>query len=163
MPKPIDRRRYAPAAATVVVGLVLAAVPGAAWGAKPSPAVGGSSDCGWRVTRDYGPGSLTYHLHLDLAGCRWWDGSDRSLHVSLRRSDNHGAATVARSAPAPCTGRAAACDASATIAHPEGETARYAGQATWTWEDGQRQVSFATSCTTTSETVSCTDEARPTR
>lgn len=159
MVNPSDRRRHGPAA--VVVGLMLAAVPGAAWGAKPSPAVGGSSDCGWRVTRDYGPGSLTYRLHLDLAGCRWWDGSDRSLHVNLRRSDDHGAASVARSSPAPCTGRAATCDASATIAHPEGETAaRYAGQATWMWNDGQRQVSFATSCTTTSETVSCADRSR---
>ena len=158
MSVPFDRRPLAPAAA--LLGLMLAVVPGAAWAAKPSPAVGGSGDCGWRVTRDYGPGSLTYRLHLDLTGCRWWDGSDRSLHVSLRRSDNHGAATVARSAPAPCTARAATCEASATIAHPEGETAHYAGQATWTWEDGPRRVSFDTSCMTTSETVSCADRSR---
>jgi hypothetical protein len=143
----------------MLAGLMLVAGPGAARAAKPSPPVGGSKDCGWRVSRDYGPESMTYRLRLDLAGCRWWDGSERSLHVSLRRADGPGdGAAAARSAPAPCTGPTARCDASATIAHPEGETARYAGQATWNWDDGQHQVTFATTCTTTSETVSCADD-----
>ena len=163
------RRRRQQGLGVLVVGIALVLISGRAWAAKQSPAIGGSDDCGWRVTRDYGPDSLTYRLHLDLGGCAWWNGADRRLEVTVRRTDNDGT-TMARSAPSPCqrsgqsqTPRAAGCDASVTIDHPEGETARYAGQAAWIWNDGRREVAFAATCTTTSETVSCTDEARPTR
>ena len=139
--KPPYGRRH-PSLGVVVVGIVLVLMSGRAWAAKSSPAVGGSDDCGWRVTRDYGPGSLTYGLHLNLGECVWWDGSDRRLEVTIRRTDNDGT-TMARSAPSPCQRsgqnpmpRAAGCDASVTIDHPEGETARYAGHASWIWNDG---------------------------
>jgi hypothetical protein len=140
-----------------VVGVILAFVPVAALAAKPSPAVGGSPRCGWRVSRDYGPGALTYRLHLELRDCRWSDGSDRAMQVSVTRTGDQGPET-ARSSPVPCRSRQA-CDASATISHPEGETAHYAGQATWKWNDGPHRVSFDATCSTTSETVTCTDDA----
>lgn len=157
----------------VVAGILSALTPAAAVAtaataatAKPSPPVGGSDDCGWRVTREYGPEQLTYRLHLALSGCTWWDGSARSLKVTVTRLDEEGART-ARSAPAPCAipperRRAPAnghCDASATVDHPEGETAHYRGEAEWEWSDGPRRVAFDTTCRTTSETVSCADGA----
>jgi hypothetical protein len=146
--------------------MVLGVGSAPAWAMKSSPSVGGTSDCGWHVNRDYGPESLTYRIHLDLGGCAWWDGSDRSVKVTVKRIDEHGSRT-ARSSPAPCfrtkqlgSGRAG-CDASATIPHPEGETARYVGDATWQWNDGPHRVGFDTNCTTTSESVSCADEPNP--
>jgi hypothetical protein len=153
--------------AVLVAGILSALTPAAAAtaaSAKPSPPVGGSDDCGWRVTREYGPEQLTYRLHLALSGCTWWDGSARSLKVSVTRFDQDGART-ARSAPAPCAipperRRAptnAHCDASATVDHPEGETAHYRGEAEWEWSDGPRRVAFDTTCRTTSETVTCAD------
>jgi len=156
-----SRRWRAPGSLAVVIAVGV--LPGAARAATSSPA-GGTETCGWRVTREYGPESLTYRLHLDVGGCQWWDGSDRSLHVTVTRRDGHGARTT-RSEPSPCTrtgaagpGEAVGCDASATLAHPEGETAHYAGQATWQWNDGRHRVAFTTRCTTTSETVSCADD-----
>ncbi|HVW30920.1 MAG TPA: hypothetical protein VHL53_00145 [Acidimicrobiia bacterium] len=140
----------------------MAALPAAAWAAKPSAPVGGTADCGWQVTRQYGPETLTYRLHLALAGCSWWDGSARSLKVSVTRVESKTRQT-AQSGPAPCAGPSgsapASCDASATIQHPEGETARYIGEASWEWNDGRHRVTFDTTCFTNSETVSCADDS----
>ena len=142
----------------LAIAIALGLLPGTAWTATSAAPVGGSETCGWRVSREYGPGSLTYRLHLDVGGCAWWDGSDRSLLVSITRGQGHDAQR-ARSVPVQCTRGAASCDASAALDHPEGETARYAGQATWQWNDGRHRVAFATSCTTTSENVSCADDS----
>lgn len=142
----------------------LVLVPGA-WAAKESAPTGGSKDCGWTVSRAYGPESMTYRLHLELQGCGWWDGSARDLVVGLARNDgSHPPATrrspVACASDRPRQGRPpTACDASATIDHPEGETdVEYHGEATWKWEDGRHRVSFDTACTTNSETVTCSDD-----
>ena len=142
----------------LAIAVALGVVPGAGWAAASSTPVGGTETCGWRVTRDYGPESLTYRLHLEVGGCAWWDGSDRSLEVIVTRGKGSGAQR-ARSVPVQCIRGAASCDASATLDHPEGETARYTGQATWQWNDGRHRVAFATSCTTTSENVSCADDS----
>jgi hypothetical protein len=144
--------------AALAIAVVLGLLPGTAWTAASSPPVGGTETCGWRVSRDYGPQSLTYRLHLDVGGCAWWDGSERSLQVTVTRGRGHDAQR-ARSVPVRCIRGAAGCDASATLDHPEGETAHYAGQATWQWNDGRHRVAFATSCTTTSENVSCADDS----
>lgn len=148
-------------AGVLVGGILVTLMPAMAWAAKPSPPVGGTDQCGWRVTRDYSPQALTYRLHLALAGCTWWDGSARSLKVSVTRAEPH-AQRTANSAPVGCAGPKgsppAACDASATIEHPEGETARYRGEASWEWNDGRHRVAFDTTCSTTSETMSCADD-----
>ena len=148
----------------VLSGLVVALAPPMAWAAKPSPPVGGSDQCGWRVSREYGPAVMRYRLHLSLAGCDWWDGSARALKVSLVRTESH-RRQAAQSDPAPCAGSpgtpGAGCDAAATIEHPEGETAHYRGEATWEWSDGRHRAVFDTTCATTSETVRCADDAGP--
>jgi len=158
--------RWRRVAGALVGGTLLAMATRGASAAKSSPPVGGSKDCGWRVTRTYGPEALTYRLHLTLGGCSWWDGSARSLKVAITRADDAGGRT-ARSSPAACAtpagqsdgAKKAHCDASATLDHPEGETAHYSGEATWEWNDGLHRVAFDTTCTTTSESVSCDDDA----
>jgi hypothetical protein len=148
----------------LIGGIVLALLPGPV-SAKSSPPVGGSDECGWRVTREYGPEELTYRLHLSLGGCPWWDGSTRSVKITVTRAGQDGART-ARSSPGACAmapaerqrSGNAQCDATAAIPHPEGETAHYRGEAAWKWNDGPHRVTFDTTCTTTSESVSCADD-----
>ena len=137
-----------------------------AWSApKTSPPTGGSRDCGWTVTRGYLAETMSYRLHLELAGCRWWDGSPRQLVVDLVRDDGSGT-PVRRTTSVACasqsggTGRASTttCEAVATVDHPENETdVEYHGTASWKWNDGPHRVAFDSSCTTTSETIACDD------
>jgi hypothetical protein len=146
-------------AALMALGPVASAEP------KPSPPSGGTGDCGWKVTRDYLPETMTYRLHLDLGGCPWWDGSPRELVVELARDDGSGRperrrSLVACSSDPDETGRpqASACEAFVSADHPENETdVRYRGTAGWNWHDGRHRAAFESSCTTTSETVGCTD------
>jgi hypothetical protein len=154
-------------------GLVHLFVPAAlvalgpmAWAApKTSPPSGGSRDCGWTVTRDYLAETMSYRLHLELGGCGWWDGSPRELVVDLVRDDGSGK-PERRASPVACSSRsggtqppsATSCEAVATLDHPENETdVEYRGTATWKWNDGRHRVAFDSSCTTTSETIACTD------
>jgi hypothetical protein len=91
---------------------------------------------------------MTYRLHLDLAGCRWWDGSARNLVIFLSRDD--GAGPASRYAMTPCTSdEGPACEVFVTLPHPINETAvGYQGEATWEWKNGPQRESFDTRCTT---------------
>jgi hypothetical protein len=128
-----------------------------AWAApKSSPPTGGSADCGWTATKDYLPESMSFRLHLNLAGCSWWDGSARDLLVELVRDDGSGQ-PERRSSQVACS--SPSCESVATVDHPENETdVEYRGTASWKWNDGRHRVVFAASCTTNSETVVCTDQ-----
>jgi hypothetical protein len=150
---------------------VLAAlgVPGPVVWASPkmSPPSGGSKDCGWTVTREYLAETMSYRLHLELAGCGWWDGSPRELVVDLVRNQRSGK-PERQTSPVACSSQSGetgppsptSCEAVATVDHPENETdVEYRGTATWKWNDGRHRVAFDSSCTTTSETIACTDHA----
>lgn len=107
---------------------------------------------GATLTRQYTVESMTYRLHLDLDGCRWWDGSPRNLVIWLNRDDGAGAAS--RYAMAACgsgsdpAARTTACEVFASLPHTAGEQAvTYQGEATWEWKDGAHRASFETRCT----------------
>jgi hypothetical protein len=128
------------------------AVPAA--DAAASRSAGGGSCSGATVTRQYTAESMTFRLHLDLDGCRWWDGSARNLMIWLSRDDGTGPAS--RYAMAPCASDSnpdaaptTVCEVSAALPHTAGEQAvTYQGEATWEWKDGPQRISFDTRCTT---------------
>ena len=159
------RRRARPSGANPVVwaGVAAAAFVVSSAGASPSPDVVAQGACsGSTVTRDYTAESMTFRLHLDLAGCRWWDGSPRNLVIWLSRDD--GAGPASRYSMTPCEGsdpnsaRPARCEVSTSLPHPAEERAvTYQGEATWEWKDGPRRVSFDTRCTTVAGQAGCDD------
>ena len=57
-----------------VVGLTLGLPAAAASPVRPGFVAQGAC-IGSTVTREYTPEAMTFRLHLDLDGCRWWDGS----------------------------------------------------------------------------------------
>jgi hypothetical protein len=148
------RHRARPSKATHVVCAGLFALTGGvpAAGAAASRSADGGSCQGATVTRQYTAESMTYRLHLDLDGCRWWDGSARNLVIWLSRDD--GAGPASRYAMDPCAADPNAapttvCEVSSGLPHPAGEqSVSYQGEATWEWKDGPQRVSFDTRCTT---------------
>lgn len=144
-----------------VLGLTLSAPAAAASAATAGfEAQGGCT--GSTVTRQYTPEAMTFRLHLDLDGCRWWDGSARNLVIWLSRDD--GAGPASRYSMIPCesgddaASRQTMCEVFATLPHPAEEQAvTYQGEATWEWQDGTRRVSFDTRCTTTQGHARCDD------
>jgi hypothetical protein len=110
---------------------------------------------------------MTYRLHLDLDGCRWWDGSPRNLVIWLSRDDGSGAADRYSMAPCPSgsdpsAAPTATCEVSITLPHPGTENAAtYQGEATWEWKDGTHRASFDKRCTTTADgRTACTAAPR---
>jgi len=75
-----------------VVGLTLG-VPAAAASPAGSDFIAEGACSGSTVTREYTPEAMTFRLHLDLDGCRWWDGSARNLVIWLSRDDGTGPAS----------------------------------------------------------------------
>ena len=148
------RHRARPSKAMHVVCAGLLALTGGvpAAGAASSRSADGGSCQGATVTRQYTAESMTYRLHLDLDGCRWWDGSARNLVIWVSRDD--GAGPASRYAMDPCTADSNAtpttvCEVSAGLPHPAVEqSVTYQGEATWEWKDGPQRVSFDTRCTT---------------
>lgn len=164
------RVRSSGAIRLVPVGVLAAAVAVSAAGASPSPGPGphdAGTCAGSTVTREYTAEAMTFRLHLDLDGCRWWDGSARNLVIWLSRDDGTGPAT--RYSMTPCeagsdvTSDPPTCEVTTSVAHPATEQAvTYQGEATWEWEDGPRRVSFDTRCTTAAGRAGC-DTAPPQR
>lgn len=161
-------RCVAPAKAARVVSVSVLgatlAVPAA--DAAPAPArhdfVAQAACSGSTVTREYTPDAMTFRLHLDLDGCRWWDGSARNLAIWLSRDD--GAGPASRYSMTACEGgadpssRTTACEVFATLPHPAAEHAvTYQGEATWEWQDGTRRVAFETRCSTDESKSRCDD------
>ena len=109
---------------------------------------------GASVSRDYTAATMTFRLHLDLAGCRWWDGSARDLVMWLGRDDGAGPANrwsmaACDSGSDPNAARPASCEVLTSLDHANPEQAvSYQGEATWKWRDGPRRVAFETRCTT---------------
>ena len=92
---------------------------------------------------------MTWRLHLDLDGCRWWDGSARNIVMWLGRDDAVGPAN--RWSMAACDAgpdphaRSTGCDVVTSLAHTNPEQAvSYQGEAAWKWRDGTRRVAFDT-------------------
>jgi hypothetical protein len=144
-----------------VVGLMLGAPAAAGSPARPVFVAQGACT-GSTVTRDYTPEAMTFRLHLDLDGCRWWDGSARNLVIWVSRDDGAGPAsrysmTACESGPDPSP-RTTTCEVFASLPHPTEEKAvTYQGEATWEWQDGTRRVSFDTRCTTAQDDARCDD------
>jgi len=150
------------ACAGVLVGLTLG-VP-AAGGSPSSPRVSPRQACsGATATRDYTAEAMTFRLHLDLDGCRWWDGSARNLVIYVSRDDGAGPASrysmmACESGSDPGANRTTVCEVFSTVHHPAEEKAvTYSGEATWKWQDGERRVSFETRCTTAKGQTRCDD------
>lgn len=148
--------------------LAIAGGPPPAGASPAAPASVAPGRCsGATVTRSYTADSMTYRLHLDLAGCRWWDGSPRNLVIWLSRDDGSGPADRYSMTPCgqgsdPSAAPTTACEVSITLAHPGAENAvTYQGEATWQWKDGTHRVSFDKRCTTTAEArATCTAAPR---
>ena len=160
------RRRVRPSGANpiVCVGVAAAAFVMSSAGASPSPGFVAQGVCsGATVTREYTAESMTFRLHLDLAGCRWWDGSPRNLVIWLSRDDGTGPASRYSMTPCeagsdPNSAPPASCEVSTSLPHPPEEQAvTYQGEATWEWKDGPRRVSFNTRCTTAAGQAGCDD------
>ena len=152
-----SRRRFWTSKATHVVCTGVLALTGAVPAADAaSPDGGAEGACrGATVTRDYTAESMTYRLRLDLAGCRWWDGSARNLVIWLSRDDGAGAASrysmaACEADRGPGAASTTTCEVFVTLAHAPSETAvAYQGEATWEWKDGPQRASFDTRCTAT--------------
>jgi hypothetical protein len=144
------RQRPWPSKATHILCSGLLALTGGVPAAAAASAGGGACK-GATVTREYTVESMTYRLHLDLDGCRWWDGSARNLVVWLSRDDGAGAASrysmaACSSGSDPAT-RTTTCEVFAALPHPAGEQlVTYQGEATWEWKDGTHRASFETRC-----------------
>lgn len=137
------------------------------------PAAGGSPSSsrfftqqacsGATATREYTAEAMTFRLHLDLDGCRWWDGSARNLVIFVSRDDGTGPASRYSMMPCesgsdPNADRTSFCEVFSTLHHPAEEQAvTYQGEATWKWQDGERRVSFETRCTTNQGKSRCDD------
>ncbi len=154
------------AARVVSVGLLgvtlgLPAADASAAPARPDFVAQGACS-GSTVTREYTPDAMTFRLHLDLDGCRWWDGSARNLVIWLSRDDGAGPASrysmaACENGPDPAS-RTSACEVFATLPHPANENAvTYQGEATWEWQDGTRRVAFETRCSTAESKTRCDD------
>ena len=164
--RPLLRRARLSGATRLIWTGVLAtmlAVPAAGAGAGPSEFVAQAACSGSTVTREYTPESMTLRLHLDLEGCRWWDGSARNLMIWVSRDDGAGPASrysmmACEAGSDPQSSRPTACEVFATLPHPADEDAvTYQGEATWEWKDGTRRVSFDTRCTTAAGQAGCED------
>jgi hypothetical protein len=119
---------------------------------------------GATATRDYTADTMTWQLHLDLAGCRWWNGSARDLVMWLGRDDGAGPANrwsmaACDSGPDRKAAHPTGCDVLTSLAHTNPEQAvAYQGEATWKWKDGTHRVAFETHCTTTSDGRAACDD-----
>ena len=144
-----------------VVGLTLGLPPASASAARPG-FVAERACSGSTVTREYTPESMTFRLHLDLDGCRWWDGSARNLVIWLSRDDGTGPASrysmMACESGSDPSSRTTTCEIFTTLSHPaEEKSVTYQGEATWEWQDGTHRVSFETHCTTAQTRARCDD------
>ena len=112
---------------------------------------------GATASREYTADTMTWRLHLDLDGCRWWDGSARDLVMWLGRDDGVGPANrwsmaACDSGPDRKAARPTTCEVVTSLAHDNPEQAvAYQGEAAWKWKDGTRRVSFETHCTTATD------------
>lgn len=151
----------------VVTGVLGVAVGVPAAGGSPSPSPSRFAPpqacAGATATREYTAEAMTFRLRLDLDGCRWWDGSARNLVIYLGRDDGTGPASrystmACESSSDPGGERTSSCEVFTTMHHPAEEKAvTYQGEATWTWEHGERRVSFETPCTTSQGQARCDD------
>lgn len=151
---------------TGVLGLAVG-VPAAGGSPPPSPSrsdLSAQQACrGATATREYTAEAMTFRLRLDLAGCRWWDGSARNLVIFLSRDDGSGPAsrystTPCESGSDPDAERTTVCEVFSTVHHPAEEAAvAYQGEATWKWRDADRRVAFETRCTTSGGQSRCDD------
>jgi len=152
----------------MVTGVLGVAVGVPAAGGSPSPSasprfVPQQACAGATATRQYTAEAMTFRLRLDLDGCRWWDGSARNLVIYVGRDDGTGPASrystmACESSSDPNAERTSFCEVFATVQHPAEEKAvTYQGEATWTWQDGERRVSFETHCSTSQGQARCDD------
>jgi hypothetical protein len=146
---------------TGALGLMVG-VP-AAGGSPSSQFVPQQACSGATATREYTADAMTFRLHLDLAGCQWWDGSARNLVVYVSRDDGAGPASrysmmACESGSESAANRTTYCEVFSTVHHPAEEKAvTYQGEATWKWQDGERRVSFETRCTAANGQTRCDD------
>jgi hypothetical protein len=156
MPLPPRRPSASKTRRLACTGLLAMAVatPGAG-ASQPSSHFDATEACtGATVTREYTADSMTYRLHLDLDGCRWWDGSARNLVIWLSRDDGTGPASRYSMMPCesgsdPGSARPSTCEVFAALPHPTAEQAvTYQGEATWEWKEGTQRASFDSRCTT---------------
>ena len=104
---------------------------------------------------DYTAEEMTYQVAIDLSGCAWWDGSPIRLDVTLARLDAEGE-TVADSVTLCGVGprvdgerryRTTTCEGGVSLDHPGVEVARYRGEITYPWRDGEQTTGFTLFCT----------------
>jgi hypothetical protein len=103
-----------------------------------------------QITRSYSQTSLTYRIKVDFMGCQWWDGSPNEVLAVLSRYD--GVRPEVTVSVVPCSAddgtRAdtGGCEAVVILGHPPVEAARYAGDISYRWADGDRVASFEAIC-----------------
>lgn len=103
----------------------------------------------------YGPDDISYFVEIDLSGCDWWDGSPIRLDVTLARLDAEGEEVaevvtlcgVGAPAEEPHLYRTTSCESRVDLEHPGIEVARYRGEVTYPWRDGERSTGFTVICT----------------
>jgi hypothetical protein len=119
---------------------------------EPEPV---STECTQPVPeRRYTDDTLIYLLSVDLTDCDWWDGSPIQLDVTLARLDAEGeevanVVTLCGVGAAPEEAdlyRTTSCESTVDLEHPGVEVARYRGEVTFPWQDGERTVGFTVLC-----------------
>lgn len=114
-----------------------------------------------QATRSYSESSLTYRIKVDFTGCQWWDGSPREVVAVLSRYD--GVRPKVTVSVVPCSADdglgadTGSCEAAVTLSHPQVEAARYAGDISYPWVDGDRVASFEAICESSVRVSHCQD------
>jgi hypothetical protein len=125
--------------------------------------VEGSSCNGLYHGWEYGPDDMSYFVEIDLSGCDWWDGSPIRLDVTLARLGAEGeevADVVTHCGVGELPDdthqyRTTSCETRLDLEHPGVELARYRGEVTYPWRDGDRTTGFTVFCT--SPALQCED------
>ena len=109
----VARSKAARVVSVGVLGVTLGVPAADASPAPERPGFVAQSACsGSTVTREYTAEAMTFRLHLDLDGCRWWDGSARNLncrrhHCSRDHSGSQPPKAQAQASPNSATGGSA--------------------------------------------------------
>jgi hypothetical protein len=153
-----ERNRSMKKLALVLLTTTLLGLP-----AAPAMAEGQPVDCGDPIpVSSYDEHLFSYGMAFDYSTCSWWDGGTVELDATLSRLDAEGEeiANVVSHCGAMALGDVSGeggglCEVGVELEHPPVEVARYRGEITFPWKDGEKTLGFTVVCN--SPTLRCQD------
>jgi hypothetical protein len=141
--------------ALVLLALTLLAPASPALAAEEAGETSAQACNGLHHEWGYGPDDMSYFIEIDLSGCDWWDGSPIQLDVTLARLGAEGEEVadvvtlcgVGARAEDAHRYRTTSCETRVDLEHPGVELARYRGEVTYLWRDGEQSTGFTVFCT----------------